>query len=156
MDVVFTRACACDWRIVQDVRDRAFYADFLRYGYCPGYHRPKERVLASLARYEDYLIYLGAEPVGDVGVRCDPGGVCHLGALCVVPEYQGRGIGTQALAFVLRRYADASAFTLETPADKPENRRFYERAGFIPVGEKEDAGVRLVEYVKRGGGTAGD
>lgn len=149
MELTFTRACMCDWQTVRSVRDRAFYADFERFGHCPGYARPKERVIGGILCRDEYLIYWGREAVGDLCVRHDPGNVCHLGSLCVVPEYQGRGIGTQAIAFMLRRFADASAYTLDTPADKAENRRFYERAGFRAVAFKEDGGVRLVDYELR-------
>ena len=44
--------------------------------------------------------------------------VYEVGCLCVLPEYQGKGIGTQAIRFVKTFYEDWKRITLVTPADK--------------------------------------
>lgn len=64
----------------------------------------------------------------------------HLGPIGVVPELQGRGIGTQMLtAYRERIERDGDAGYLET--DKPENVRLYERFGFEVVEEAVVLGV---------------
>ena len=45
-------------------------------------------------------------------------GVYEVGCLYVLPEYQGKGIGTQAIRFVKTFYEDWKRITLVTPADK--------------------------------------
>ena len=64
----------------------------------------------------------------------------HLDLLAVVPEMQGRSIGTQLLKrfCVLVDEARTLAY-LET--DKPENVRLYERFGFSVVSEAPALGV---------------
>ena len=68
-----------------------------------------------------------------------------LGCLCVRPEWQGRGIGTQAFQFFLHACPDWQRIEWVTPTDKMENIRFYtEKCGCI-VGESEnDGNVRVV------------
>lgn len=52
----------------------------------------------------------------------------------VVPEYQGRGLGSRMLTTVLDR-ADATGTPAYLDATSPDNRRLYERHGFETVGE---------------------
>ena len=64
----------------------------------------------------------------------------HLGPIGVLPELQGRGIGSQMLAAYRERLDLAGdAGYLET--DKPENVRLYERFGFEVRDEADVLGV---------------
>lgn len=64
----------------------------------------------------------------------------HLGPIGVLPDLQGRGIGSQMLAAYRERLDLAGdAGYLET--DKPENVRLYERFGFEIRDEAEVLGV---------------
>lgn len=58
----------------------------------------------------------------------------YLQFMGVVPEQQGRGIGTGLLAAVLER-GDATRTPAYLEATSPGNRRLYERHGFEAVGE---------------------
>jgi len=65
----------------------------------------------------------------------------HLGPIAVVPEMQGRGIGTQLLEHFCRHVDQAGqAAYLET--DRPENVPLYERFGFSVTEEAPVLGVR--------------
>ena len=60
----------------------------------------------------------------------------YLGAVGVVPVHQGRGIGAELLAPVLRRADDESVdVSLETSTGS--NVAFYRRLGFTTVGEHQ-------------------
>ena len=66
----------------------------------------------------------------------------------VLPEYQGKGIGTQAMKFVTSHYDDWEQFTLITPVDKEENVRFYtQRCGFSIVSTEMDGNVKVARFV---------
>lgn len=58
----------------------------------------------------------------------------YLQFMGVVPEEQGRGIGSQLLETVLQR-CDATGTPAYLEATSPDNRRLYERRGFEVVGE---------------------
>lgn len=75
-------------------------------------------------------------------------GMYEVGCLCVIPEYQGKGIGSQAIKFATAYYEDWDKFTLITPADKMENIRFYtEKCGFDIVSTEIDGSVKVVRFV---------
>ena len=67
--------------------------------------------------------------------------------LCVIPEYQGKGIGTQAIQFIKTLHADLEKLTLVTPGDKIENVKFYtEKCGFQIVSAETDDNVELARF----------
>lgn len=74
--------------------------------------------------------------------------IYEIGCLCVIPEFQGKGIGTQAIEFVKEFYKDWEEFTLITPADKLENVKFYsEKCGFNIELTEKDGNVKVVRLV---------
>ena len=68
--------------------------------------------------------------------------------MCVVPEFQGKGLGTQAIQFVKTLYEDWERITLVTPIDKRENIKFYtEKCGFNIASTERDGNVELARFV---------
>lgn len=64
----------------------------------------------------------------------------HLGPVAVDRHLQGQGIGSVLLAEHARRL-DATGEIGYLETDKPENVRFYERVGYVVVGEADVIGV---------------
>ena len=50
-------------------------------------------------------------------------------------EYQDRGIGSQAMNFIFSNYKNVTKWSLETPYRSFRNHHFYEKQGFVKVGE---------------------
>ena len=72
----------------------------------------------------------------------------EIGCLCVRPVFQGKGIGTAAVAFAKSHYEDWKKFTLITPVDKEENVRFYtKKCGFKIAATEMDGNVKVVRFV---------
>lgn len=68
--------------------------------------------------------------------------------MCIVPEFQGKGIGTQAIRFLKTLLEDWSRLTLVTPIDKKENVKFYtEKCGFRIESTERDGNVELARFV---------
>lgn len=66
----------------------------------------------------------------------------------VIPEFQGKGIGTQAMQFLKARLEDWKTLTLVTPIDKKENVKFYtEKCGFRIESTERDGNVELARFV---------
>lgn len=87
--------------------------------------------------------------VGVISVEEKGDGLYYIGCLCVIPEYQGKGIGTQAFRHILSVYPDWKKFVWITPADKEENIRFYtEKCGFEVDGTSMDGNVEVVKFIK--------
>ena len=68
--------------------------------------------------------------------------------MCIVPEFQGKGIGTQAIRFLKTLLEDWRRLTLVTPIDKKENVKFYtEKCGFRIESTERDGNVELARFV---------
>ena len=81
---------------------------------------------------------LGDEVVGFADFDQDPGkpGEVELAAIYVLPEMQGRGVGTRLLEAGIRRFDSAGLLILRVARDNLGGRRFYEARGFFSVGER--------------------
>lgn len=102
----------------------------------------------SISKYPKYIILCDKEPVGCVSCINLEMGVYEISCLCIVPEFQGKGLGTQAIQFLKALYEDWERFTLVTPMDKRENVTFYtEKCGFHIVSTERDGYVELARFV---------
>ena len=120
----------------------------MRYGACPGYGRTVEMMKESIREYPKYIILCDNKPVGCVSCKMQEMGVYEITCLCIIPEYQGKGLGTKAVKFVKELYDDWEKLTLVTPLDKKENVKFYtEKCGFHIVSIETDGNVELARFV---------
>ncbi len=80
---------------------------------------------------------LGSEVVGFADFDPDPSKPLEveLAAIYVLPEMQGRGVGTRLLEAGIGRFGSARSLTLRVARDNRGGRRFYEARGFRSVGE---------------------
>ncbi|MBR4554748.1 MAG: GNAT family N-acetyltransferase [Ruminococcus sp.] len=148
MAIEYRQAAAEDAELLINIYNASFYEDHLRYGSCPGYGKTKEMMEESISSYPKYIILCDSRPVGCISCRRLQKGVYEIGSLCVVPEYQGKGIGTQAVGFIKALNADWERITLVTPADKKENVKFYtEKCGFHIGPTEKDGNVELARLV---------
>ena len=135
-ELCFRPAEEKDVPLLTNLYDRAFLEDFQRYGQCPGYGRSQEQMRDSLRRVPKQILLFGGVPVGVLSYERRDDGSVYLGCLCIVPEMQGRGLGTRAFAHMLEECPEAHRFELVTPADKAQN------IAFIP--ENADAASRAM------------
>ncbi len=70
--------------------------------------------------------------VGFADFRPLPGSRVELAALYVLPEVQGRGIGTRLLRAGIDRFPLGTGFVLRVERGNAPARRFYELHGFLP------------------------
>ena len=133
---------------IVDIYNAAFYSDYLRYGQCPAYGKTKEMMERSILEYSKFLILYDSRPVGCLSCKETGKGTYEVGCLCVIPEFQGKGIGTAAMEFAKSHFKDWNRFTLVTPADKSENIRFYtEKCGFAIRSVEKDGKVEVIRFV---------
>ena len=148
MKIEYRQAVLEDAELLENIYNASFYDDYLRYGSCPGYGKTKEMMEDSIRKYAKYVILCDHEPVGCVSCEKREKGVYEVVGLCVVPAYQGKGIGTQAVQFVKTLYEDWERITLVTPMSKEENVRFYtEKCGFRIESTERDGNVELARFV---------
>lgn len=143
MKLEFVKASDTDAEKLVEVQDKSFYADYVKYGVCPGYGRTTESMAASINRNTMFKIIADGILVGNVCAHENGNGTCHLDCLCVVPEYENRGIGKSALFFIEKYFPQASEWSLETPADKTRNICFYQNSGYSIVDRIADGPVEI-------------
>ena len=148
MRIGFRKAETADAELLVDIYNAAFYSDYLRYGQCPAYGKTKEMMERSILEYSKFLILYDGRPVGCLSCKETGKGTYEVGCLCVIPEFQGKGIGTAAMEFAKSHFKDWNRFTLVTPADKSENIRFYtEKCGFAIRSVEKDGKVEVIRFV---------
>ena len=148
MTIKYRKATAEDAGLLINIYNASFYSDHLRYGACPGYGKTKEMMEESIDKYPKHVILCYNEPVGCVSCKKLDRGVYEIGCLCIVPEFQHKGIGTQAIQFIKTSYEDWEKLTLVTPIDKEENVRFYtEKCGFKMQSVEMDGNVEVARFV---------
>lgn len=111
-----------------------------------------QRRIMSWDAYHFDLIYNEGIFAG-LALCWDAGEWIYVEHLCIVPEFRGRGVGTQALQCLCER-GKTVILEIDPPADDISRRRqgFYERAGFCvnpyphvhPAYRKEYSGHKLV------------
>ena len=148
MTIEYRRAALEDAEVLVNIYNASFYDDYVRYGSCPGYGITKEKMEKTIGTYQKYVILCDKEPVGCVSCKKLEKGIYEVGCLCVIPEYQGKGIGTRAIQFIKTLYEDWEKLTLVTPISKKENVKFYtEKCGFRIAETERDGNVELARFV---------
>ena len=148
MVIEYRQASVEDAELLISIYNASFYSDHLRYGACPGYGKTKKEMEDSISRYPKFIILCDDEPIGCISCKKLEKKVYEIGCLCVVPSFQGKGIGTRAIQFLKAVYDDWEKFTLVTPADKCENIKFYtQKCGFDIVSTESDGKVELARFV---------
>jgi RimJ/RimL family protein N-acetyltransferase len=61
----------------------------------------------------------------------------ELGRIWVAPDFQNRGISQQAMRQMFEAFPEARKWVLGTPSWAIRNQHFYEKMGFVKVGETE-------------------
>lgn len=148
MSLKYIKAKKDDVDILIEIYNASFYDDYIKYGECPAYGKTREAMEASIEKFPKLIIYYDNIPVGVISVKNNGEGEYYLGCLCVIPKYQRKGIGTQAVKFMLGYYTDWSKITLVTPADKEQNINFYtKKCGFTLDGTDMDGNVKVVHFL---------
>lgn len=148
MKLSFRQAGIEDVDLLINLYDKSFYKDFLRYGECPAYGKTKEQMQKSLKVFPKDIILCDNTPVGVISVKSKGNGEYYVGCLCVIPEYQNRGIGTQTMHHLLESHIDWKKISLITPNDKAENIYFYtQKCGFRIYGTELDGNVHVVRLI---------
>ncbi len=148
MGLRYIRAEKKDVDLLINIYNAAFYADYVKYGECPAYGKTREEMEASIEKFQKLIIYSVNNPIGAISIAGRGDGEYYLGCLCIIPEYQGKGIGTHAFHYILDIYCDWKKITLVTPADKEENIKFYtEKCGFIVSSTEMDGNVPVAHFL---------
>ena len=146
--LTYRKATKEDADLLREIYNAAFYDDYVCYGECPGYGKTKAQMELSIQEFSKYIVLKDNVAVGVISFKDTGNGHYYLGCLCVVPKYQGMGIGTHAFHDMLSMCSDWKQITLETPSDKEQNIKFYtKKCGFHIGGKKMDGNVEVTNLI---------
>jgi ribosomal protein S18 acetylase RimI-like enzyme len=153
MDITFEKALAADAETMLKIQIRAFHQDTVDYGVeegGPPEYDSLERMLSDIRDYETYKIVSDEKILGGIVVWDEAEGHYHLDKIYIDPDYHNQGIGTKAITFIEATFP-AQKWTLDTPKYAVRNQHFYEKFGFVKVGESEEEpdGLILFAYEKQ-------
>ena len=83
---------------------------------------------------EKHTVYADNVPVGVISIHNEGRGKYYLGNLCVIPEYQHKGIGKQAISLIIDEMKEKFSCSEIYLFVVPENLRakhVYEEVGFV-------------------------
>ena len=63
--------------------------------------------------------------------------IWRVGTIYIDPDYQNRGIGSEALKFIENQFSNVKIWSLDTPYKSYTNHHFYEKLGYSRVGEEK-------------------
>ncbi len=148
MNLKYKKAEKADADILINIYNLSFYEDYVKYGECPAYEKTKVSMEESIQKYQKLIIYSDDIPLGAISIDKKENGEYYLGCLCIIPEFQNKGIGKQAVKCILAYYKDWSKVTLITPADKEKNIAFYtKKCGFRIESTKMNGNVKVVHLL---------
>lgn len=147
MKIFIRKALFKDAQTLIKIYNDAFYTDYVKYGVCPAYGRSIKQMKKSIQQFPKYIAYDDSVPVGVVSAAEKNDGVYYIGCLCVIPDYQGKGIGSALVDFIKNQYTDWQKLELITPIDNEKNVRFYtQKCGFTIQNEEKDKSVKVYRF----------
>ena len=96
-------------------------------------NRFKESMEKTLDR--TYIIMFNNERIGFYQGQVVNEETYYIENICIIPEYQGKGIGTQILKSIIEKYSDKN-IEIQYFKQNPVG-NLYEKLGFVQKGETE-------------------
>ncbi|MBS4173033.1 GNAT family N-acetyltransferase [Bacillus sp. FJAT-49736] len=151
MDIKVLKTKVEDAQALLDIQREAFHDDLEKYRDFAG--SPAAETMNSLFQKiifaQHYTIYIKGMIAGSIDIRRISETHYVLNQICLSPSFQNQGYGMKVLKMVEEMYPKAKKWTLKTQKDNVKNRHFYEKAGFILIGEEKlTQQLTLVEYEK--------
>lgn len=118
-----------------DIAINSFTDDKNTYGDYPPLIDINKRKLRFIDKGYTYKIVNNNKIIGGAVIFGNKNCIYTLGAIFIDPTFQNQGIGQQVISMIEDKFPDAKKWNLDTPYLSFRNHHFYEKMGYIKVGE---------------------
>jgi GNAT superfamily N-acetyltransferase len=139
--ILFERATLEDAQNLVDLKIRAFAEDAQRYGSGPPNHDSLEHTRRAIEQALSHKILCNGKAIGGFVLFDQGSDHMRLGSLYLDPDYHNRGIGSQAIHFMESAFPHIRKWSLDTPYQNYRNHHFYEKNGYVKVGQTPPEGL---------------
>ena len=133
------------------IQKQAFYEDLLTYEDVTSspVNESLERLQYKLAHFEHFTIWFDEEMIGGIDIRKLPNNHYRLNRICIANAFQNKGLGSQIIRLIEEAFPDAISWSLDTPHLNTRNHHFYEKLGYVKIGEHQISDkLTLYDYEK--------
>ncbi|MFA0630254.1 GNAT family N-acetyltransferase [Vibrio sp. 10N.222.49.A3] len=144
-------ASTADIQQLQKSALSAFADDVEKYGAFPPNIESTEWFQAEVSKGNFYKVLYNSDYAGAICVECGEQSSIEIRYFYIDVQYQNKHIGSQAMSLIEHRYSHITNWTLFTPYQSYRNHHFYEKLGYIKVGEvqpDQSDDFKLFEYSK--------
>jgi N-acetylglutamate synthase-like GNAT family acetyltransferase len=134
------------------IKINAFKPDEDLYGFGPPGYESLDGIQNAIEKEFYYKILDDQKIIGGMCIFDRGEGLYWIGSIYIDAGRQNKGIGTLAMKFLKEEFPQSRKWQLETPYLSFRNHHFYEKLGFVKVGEEVPEefkdGFRLFLYEK--------
>jgi hypothetical protein len=151
MKIKLDKAKIEDAEVLKAISVLAFTDDYEQYGSYPPDIESLDWHRSAIEKGHYYKISYDGDIVGGICVIPSVGDLIKIKYFFISDVYQNKSIGSTALKLVEKKYSNARVWALVTPYKSYRNHHFYEKFGYLKVGEVQpDANneFKLFKYRK--------
>lgn len=150
-DIYLQLASTDDIQMLQDSALKAFSGDYDKYGAFPPNIESIEWFQAAVSKKKFYKVVYDGEFAGAICVEGGEISCIEIKYLYIDLKFQNKHIGSKVMCLIESEYEHIENWTLFTPYMSFRNHHFYEKLGYIKVGELQpdpSDDFKLFEYSK--------
>jgi len=152
MDFTIIRTTEKDATVLLAIQKEAFLDDLKRYN--DQATNPANESLARLTtkiqNFTHYTIWLHDEIIGGIDIRELKNNHFRLHRIFLAKTHQNKGFGSHLMQWIENQFPSALEWHLDTPHLNTRNHHFYEKLGYVKVGEHRiSESFILFDYVKK-------
>lgn len=135
MKVKLEKAKVEDAEVLKAMSVLAFTDDYEQYGSYPPDIESLDWHKSAIEKGHYYKISNDVEIVGGICVIPSVGDLIKIKYFFISDIYQNKSIGSTAMELIEKKYSNARVWALVTPYKAYRNHHFYEKFGYLKVGE---------------------
>ena len=137
MSLKLTKTFQQEAPILLAIQQEAFQEDLLKYedhATSPA-NETIERLQLKIEQFEYFTIRYDNKIIGGIDIRIFENHHYRLNRIYIATAFQNKGLGSQIMKLIEKQFSNARSWSLDTPQLNTRNQYFYEKFGYIKVGE---------------------